>query len=252
MSVEGNEIRGQHQIVMHRRPLSYISQHFYGPVLLVLLIYLLSACQMFQSGADWLGLQPESGAENDPRSLGFVLFQDDFSDPGSGWDRVREDDGVRDYKDGRYSFIIRRPAWYFWATPNLNFTDVRIEVQAVAESSSGIDAFGVICRYQDAGNFYFFSITTDGFFGASKFENGLETFLGQGTMNSSPAIVQGAGTNHLGVECLGERLSFYVNGAPLLEVRDSSFSTGDVGLIATMLEGTASEIQFDNFSVLAP
>jgi hypothetical protein len=117
---------------------------------------------------------------------------------------------------------------------------------------TGLSAYGVICRYKNPGNFYFFSITSDGFYGASKFEDGKETLLRQKTMDSSSAIVQGFGSNHLGVECLGDHLSFYVNGALLIEVRDSSFSTGDVGLIATMLEGTGSEIRFDNFSVLAP
>ena len=96
------------------------------------------------------------------------------------------------------------------------------------------------------------TITTDGFFAVGKFENGQETLLGNQTMESSGAIVQGMGTNHLGVECLGDRLSFFVNGTSLLEVRDSSFSTGDVGLITTLLEGSTGEIWFDNFSVLAP
>jgi hypothetical protein len=212
----------------------------------------LSACQTIQSAATWLGYSPESKTGNGADSLGIVLFQDDFSDPNSGWDRVRDEESIQDYEDGNYRFSIRKPAWYYWSTPNLRFSDVRIEVQALDASREGLNAFGVICRYRDAGNFYFFSITTDGYFGASKFENGMETYLGQGTMDSSPAIVQGAGTNHLGVECLGDRLRFFVNGSPLLEVRDSSFSTGDVGLITTLLEGTTSEIRFDNFSVLAP
>ncbi len=234
------------------RQLRSISKRFYRPALLIFAIATLSACQSIQSAATWLGLRPESEARNAPQSLGIVLFQDDFSDPNSGWDRVRDGESIQDYEEGSYRFSISRPAWYYWSTPNLKFSDVRIEVQALDASADSLNAFGVICRYQDAGNFYFFSITTDGYFGASKFENGLETYLGQGTMDSSPAIVQGAGSNHLGVECLGDRLRFFVNGAPLLEVRDSSFSNGDVGLIATLLEGTASEVRFDNFSVVAP
>jgi hypothetical protein len=31
-----------------------------------------------------------------------ILYEDDFSDPGSGWEHYREFDGILDYEDGGY------------------------------------------------------------------------------------------------------------------------------------------------------
>ncbi|MEJ2305846.1 MAG: hypothetical protein P8Y14_30355, partial [Anaerolineales bacterium] len=40
-------------------------------------------------------------------SSGEVLFQDDFSDPASGWERVSEgSEGVLDYEEGAYRILV--------------------------------------------------------------------------------------------------------------------------------------------------
>ena len=185
-------------------------------------------------------------------SLGIVLFQDDFSDPSSGWNRVEDEAGFADYSEGTYKFLIRKPNWYFWATPSLSFTDVRVETRARQDSEAGTHVYGVICRYQDPENFYFFTVTGDGYFAISKFLDGHELLLEMDTMESSEAILQGAATNHLGVECVGNRLSFYANGSHLGSAEDDSFSAGDVGMIVSTLSGEEVEFMYDYFSVLSP
>ena len=51
-----------------------------------------------------------------------VLFQDDFSDPASGWDRVRNEDGIADYTDdSEYRFLVNATLVEHWANPGLNF-----------------------------------------------------------------------------------------------------------------------------------
>ncbi len=224
-----------------------------GAVLFLIIgMLVISGCQVVETALDTAGV--ETGPEGDraSQSLGIVLFQDDFSDNNSGWTRVEDDTGTGDYIEGAYKFLIRSPNWYYWATPSLSFTDVRIETRASQITKAGTHVYGVICRYQNPSNFYFFTVTSDGFFAISKFLDGQEYLVGMETMESSAAILQGSATNHLGVECIGDRLSFYANGAHLGSVQDASFSNGDVGLIVSTLSDEEVVFEYDYFSVLSP
>lgn len=194
---------------------------------------------------------PFGGQVNPTGAAPVVLFQDDFSNPSTGWDRVRTQDQVSDYESGVYQFVVTRPNWYYWARPRLSFDDLRLEVNATKVSEADLSAYGLICRYQDPANFYFFTITSDGFYGVSKFRAGGELLVEMQSMRASPAIRQGAASNHLRADCVGESLSFYVNGQLLASVQDADFARGDVGLIVNTLSGPAGEIHFDNLSVLS-
>ena len=100
------------------------------------------------------------GATPDPN----ILFQDDFSDTSSGWDRVNNSDSVTDYADGAYRIWVNKPQYDIWANPGKSFAgDVRIEVDASKKAGPDDNDFGVICRYEDINNFYFFHITSDGY-----------------------------------------------------------------------------------------
>ena len=43
-------------------------------------------------------------------------FEDDFSDPASGWGAASHETYVRGYQQGRYLFQIDVPQWFVWAT----------------------------------------------------------------------------------------------------------------------------------------
>ncbi len=182
-----------------------------------------------------------------------VLFQDDFADPNSGWDRVQTEDGITDYtNDGAYRIQVNIPNTDIWANPGLDFTDVRIEVDATKVGGPDDNDFGVQCRYQDIDNFYFFIISSDGYYAIGKLKDGKETLLTGDVMDYSDAILQGFATNHLRADCVGNILSLYVNGAPLASVQDSDFRHGDVGLMAGTFDTPGTEILFDHFAVLRP
>jgi len=72
-----------------------------------------------------------TGATPAPAGEAGILFQDDFSDSGSGWDQVSFETGVTDYADGVYRIYVNEPTVDYWANPGLNFGDVRVEVEAI-------------------------------------------------------------------------------------------------------------------------
>jgi len=191
---------------------------------------------------------PEINAPVDPSAL----FSDDFSDPDSGWDRAQEETGVTDYDNGTYRIFVDESQHDYWANPGLSFTDVQVEVDATKNGGPDDNDFGLICRYQDTENFYAFLISSDGFYAILKYSGGSSETLGSDSWPPSEAINQGAATNHLRADCIGDSLALYANDQQLHAVTDSAFSSGDVGLIAGTFDEPGADIAFDDFVVLQP
>jgi hypothetical protein len=181
-----------------------------------------------------------------------VLFQDDFSDPSSGWDQVNEVEGITDYTNGVYRMLVNTDNTDIWANPSLNFTDTVTEVEATKVGGPDDNDLGLICRYQDESNFYFFIISSDGFYGIAKVSDGEQVLVGLESMEYSEAINQGNNTNRLRADCIGQTLTLYVNDQQLLQVTDAQFGSGDVGLIAGTFDVAGTDIHFDNFVVRQP
>ncbi len=112
--------------------------------------------------------------------------------------------------------------------------------------------FGLICRFQDMDNYYFFIISSDGYYAIGKIKNGAASLLGQEMMAYSAAIVQGSGPNRLRFDCIGNTLTGTVNGQAVAITNDADFSGGDAGLITGAFDETGVEVSFDNFMVYKP
>jgi hypothetical protein len=198
------------------------------------------------------GLLPLNAAGVE-RPSGSVLFQDEFSDPSSGWDRRPQDPaGFLDYSEGVYRIQAIGVEKLVWAGPDLTFTDAHFEVEATRVAGPEDDDFGLVCRAVDPANFYFFAISSDGYYGIGKVRDGVPELVGMAAMPPSEAIRQGNDRNHLRAECVGENLSLYVNGILLAVVQDAEFSAGETGLFVGTFETSGSEVHFDNFAVLQP
>jgi hypothetical protein len=187
-----------------------------------------------------------------PVESGSVLFQDDFSRAASGWDRYSDDTYLTDYEDGGYRIAIFTTETNVWARPHLDFGDTLVQVLATKIEGPDDNVIGVLCRYQDARNFYFFLMSSDGYYGIGIVQDGEEILLSSETMLPSEAINQGEATNHIRADCVGEELSFYINGALVSQAIAADWTRGDVGLIAGTYEKPGTDVLFENFSVLLP
>lgn len=181
---------------------------------------------------------------------GEVLYREDFSNNASGWDRVLNDGGIMDYDSGGYRILVRGAKMNFWSTPPGNFGDVRIEADVTRLNGPMENRAGLICRYQN-GNYYFFVISSDGYYAIGKFTNGQAVLVGQEMMVASDAI-RSEGVNHLRAECAGETLTFYVNETQVASTQDPDFSTGGVGVLAGTFDEPGVDVLFQNFVVLQP
>jgi hypothetical protein len=181
-----------------------------------------------------------------------ILYQDDFSDTNSGWPINVDTDKSASYSDGQYllqSFPAKQDVW---AHPGEFFSDVRVEVDATKSLGPDNNDFGVVCRFVDDDNFYFFIISSDGYQAIGKYQAGEFSYLSSDQMESTSGINPGASLNKVRADCIGSTLTLYANGQQLSSVTDTSFATGDVGLIVGTFEDPNVGILFDNFVVYKP
>jgi hypothetical protein len=176
-----------------------------------------------------------------------TIFYDDFSSTTSGWDRSETDLGGADYMDGSYHILIDEKNTDYFSTLYRNYSDIGLQVDARRIDGPYDNNFGLICRYQDEKNFYAGMISSDGYFGIFKIENGEYKILGHDTMVFSELISAGDTGNRIKLDCYQDFLFLYVNDSLLDVQQDKTFGSGDVGLIAGSFEVSGVHIMFDNF-----
>ena len=182
-----------------------------------------------------------------------VLFQDDFSNPNSGWDVYADEVAANEYYENEFRISINELGYYSWTNLQQDYGDVQIEVDAHKGSGGEDNYFGVLCRYQPDGSFYALVISSDGFYGIlKKIGSGDPLPIGSDQMLESSTINTGGESNTIQAECMGNKLKLTVNGQELAEVEDEEFTSGDVGLIVATISSENTVIMFDDFSLRTP
>jgi hypothetical protein len=183
---------------------------------------------------------------------GDTIFEDDFSDPSSGWTRSLSQAGIADYDQGAYRILVLAAQYDLWSVPGKAFQDTRVEVDASRVEGPVQNRYGVICGFQGPRNFTFFIISSDGYYAIGGVRNGERRLIGQEMMAYSPAIVPGNGTNHLRLDCVGRTLTAYVNGQAVAATQDDESVAGDVGLLAGTFSAPGVDVAFHHFVVIRP
>ena len=175
-----------------------------------------------------------------------VLFQDDFSNPKSGWDRASQGGNSTDYADGKYRITLSTPQQDIWANPYQYFDkDIIVEVDAWQNPRTVQAAYGIICGYSDVNNFYALTIGGVGYVEIFRYQQGKRLTLASAENQAriDPEY------NHLKAECASSALQLWVNGSLVAEVEALEVPYGDVGLIGSSFDEVPVEILFDNFVV---
>jgi len=184
---------------------------------------------------------------------GAVLFQDDFSDPSSGWEIFNQiETGTMDYFDSFFRIHVLGEYQMLSSSPGLFFSDVQVEADMIKVVGESDDMFGLVCRAMDKQNYYFFVVSSDGYYGIGKVIAGVQSILGTQGMMPSEIISQGKNKNHLRADCIGDKLILSVNGQELQSVIDNDLDHGDVGILAGTLQDPENVVLFDNFQAINP
>ena len=181
-----------------------------------------------------------------------MIYQDDFSDPNSGWEHYREGDGILDYEDGRYRMLVQQPENTYWVNAKQVYDNAIIEVDAARKEGPEENVYGVMCRLDSNYHAYMFVISSAGNYGIARWANLQFELLGSGVMQPGSTIRTGNENNHIRAACVGSLLSLSVNGEELLVVNDDRIPSGDTGLVAGTRGTPGVDIIFDNFTIYQP
>lgn len=185
-----------------------------------------------------------------------IVFKDDFSDTNSGWpDKSEPGVSTIGYKDGGYHILVEESGLVSYIITGKDFTDTRIEVDTKKLGGPDDNRFGVFCRITAKGDddqYYFFWVTNDGYAVIGLYSLDEWKYLSSENMIYSEAINQGKKNNHIRADCVGDRLTLYVNGSKVAEVKDKTLSHGDIALAAANGGKDIVDILFDNLIVYEP
>jgi hypothetical protein len=191
-------------------------------------------------------------------TLGEVVFEDKFADNSNNWYVGKDKDTESIVEDGKYKVRILVPNnnFYWFASP-LSVSDVDMTLDAeFAGGAPENAAYGLLCHYQDDGNYYRFRIAPDGSYTIDKSVNKETSVLADWT--KSNAIKQGVGeTNQVHVICNANHLVLYINDNFVADVMDTSLSGGSFQLMVGAYtnnkdDKNSIEVNFSNLTVRKP
>jgi hypothetical protein len=158
-------------------------------------------------------------------------------------------------------------------TPHFGDFDLRVKTHPIAGPLD--NGYGVIFRLQDAQNYYWFMISSDGYYQVLRSVDGEQKELS--TWIDSTLINQGLeAENWLRVVGQGDQFEFFINdeqvtlcipddpagestfvadcvdGQMLDTLVDDSISTGQLGVVARSFNDPGVEVKFDNVLVYGP
>lgn len=181
---------------------------------------------------------------------GNLLYLENFSSSkGSSWGGYLSANFSYYFENGRYHLNVNEYNSYRAVSFGQSYNNSIVEVEATQEAGPNDNYYGVIVRRVDWNNYYLFSISGDGYYCMSEYQNNSWTPTSWNWKKSN-AIHTGNATNLIRIVSDGDRFSFYVNDIGVGNYTDSSFSSGMMGLAAATLytPGTAT-IGFDNLKI---
>jgi hypothetical protein len=221
--------------------------------------------------ADWHYVLP-----SEPGALLYIATFDGFNED---WEQY-EGRLSSEIVDGVLRIGVDEPVAgpYSVAAPHFGDFDVRVHTWVVEGPEN--NGFGIVFREQDPNNYYYFQISSDGYYQISRNLNGDVQELS--TWIETPHINLGIGAeNVLRVIGQGDRFQFFVNEQPLLlcipndpnarstynflddtcvdgsmldTLVDGNFPSGRLGVLATTIMGSEPGVvvDFDNVLVYGP
>jgi hypothetical protein len=182
---------------------------------------------------------------------GYDSYETSFDERGTwGVGSTAETTGT--VADGVYRMQVDAERGIFWSTAGVETGDGIYSIDATQIAGTLDNGFGLMFMTNtEAMNFYLLEISGDGYVWIGRCEGGCETeqtiLVGEGWF-ASTAVRQGLNqTNQLQVEIKEGNMIFSVNGQEVGRASDSTYSSGEFGLLVETLGEGGVVVAFDNF-----
>ncbi len=188
-----------------------------------------------------------------PVSGANVLYQDDFTDPVTGWPEDKFDNYFIGYHEPEYYHVEITSAnqkTTVFEPKKQNFSDATIELQVLTVSkktaATGDFRYGLAFR-RSGDQYYAFTISprTKNWYVLKSSPSGL-TVLTEGTEDSIHDLDT---DDALRVDAQGSNFFFHINDKLVGQATDSDYATGEVGFYVETFDATNAHIHFDTLMI---
>jgi len=176
-----------------------------------------------------------------------VIFEDDFSDPNSGWSSFVDKDGETKYENGEFTIMVKQPMDLTWSDQEYLYDPIFIEADLRVVDASGDADFGFICGLQDHNHYYLLEISEDGYYAIWKQSGEKTIFLVDWTYSQA---VAGGGPFKLSARCGRDQLVLALNGSVLASTWDAEYEPGGTGMVAGTFDIQGIKVAFDNLKLI--
>ena len=181
-----------------------------------------------------------------------VTFSDEFRRDNGEWFTESDDDVTYEYAGRTLHIIVNsenRLGWTFNSTiDELAAVDYLVEVDVEQVAGPDDAELGLIFRFVDEENFYFFAVSNLGTYSLWKLvDNEWEAIL---DWTETDALQTDAeAINRLSVLTEGSQITLLANDVALAQLEDDTFATGTVGLMVGTFDEVGVDVAFDNLDL---
>ena len=191
-------------------------------------------------------VQADSGPNVADVRIGTPDVSETFRRDKGAWMVGISDVSVSAIEDGMLTIIVTEAETLAWSLYDGVFGDFYVEVDTAHLDGTLDNEFGVMFRIQDGGDFYLFTISSDGYYRLRKYADGDQEAIIQWT--ESEFIESGFDSeNRIGLLAAGDWIVLLVNDVELERISDDSFTSGQIALAVGSLAEPGPMIGFDNF-----
>ena len=189
-----------------------------------------------------------------------VLYQDDFSNPQSGWPIVDVDNYRFGYHPPDFYHVeVKSPHDTVTVFRGLNFGDATADTTALVDhttSDTGDYRYGLALR-RSGGQYYAFMVSPrkKAWQIVKHSPTGVKV-LAEGTIDTlkgfAPKGVTPDKKDALRVDAVGSNFAFFVNGRNVGHVSDAEYTAGDVGFIVETVDEALVHVHYDGLVISKP
>jgi hypothetical protein len=188
------------------------------------------------------------GAFTEPGG-GDLLFEDPFNSAGI-WGVGEAEDYAIAAEGGTMNLTVKLPDRWTLTFAGRYLFDFYAEVTATAAVCNGDDSYGLLYRFVDASNFYYFGLGCGARYRVRHYQDGEWKELVEWTAAEVVASGQGEnGERRMAVRAVGSQFYFFANGEYLGEASDSTLDEGQFGLLAQASAAGGLAVKFDDLQV---
>jgi formylglycine-generating enzyme required for sulfatase activity len=179
-----------------------------------------------------------------------VLFQDEFTDPATGWPIGEEDHRHFGYHPAAfYHLEVSAPNDSLTVFRGLDFGDFTAEIKALVDhtdTQTGDFRYGVAIRRSEE-RYYAFTVSPrTQKWQALKHAPGGWQILAEGSNDSIRGLTA---ADTLRVDAANSQFTFYINGQNVTQVSDSDYANGDVGFIVETFDESLVHIHYASLTI---